>query len=284
MSYSIDLLEGGMLKLKCNLGEMKIELIDLNRNYTCFNWTLLGGGERIFDTKKDNIDRVHITHDYKELIMFSIIDDKLIEINSLVEPNLSLPFVCVTGHSGGGTSIVSKSFKYLGVNMGADSGAFNNRKTHESASMRSFIDKILTHEDSKVLRSYSKALTSYRYDTNKINGFKITDLEDKDYLANGTGLSKLFKNIKFISVVKPQKGRGASPEGKAFNKTSELDIYRNQHPKVQAPIFHLDWNLYFKDYHYVNEVLEFIGSDIKLTPGDFKDMLESIKFDSRLLM
>lgn len=278
MDYSIDLSHDGMLNLSCKLGVLKIELINLNKNYTAYNWTLFKDTNRTFDTVKDNITRIHITHNFNELLMFSIIDNKLIPIESEEVPNFNLPFICMTGHSGGGTSIVAKSFKYMGINIGEDSGDFSNRKTHESVSMRSFIDKILTNENSRVLKSYSKVLASYKYDPAKLNAFKITDLEIKSHLANGVGLSKLFKNIKFVSIVKPHNGKGASPEGKRFNNASELDIYKNQHPKVQAPIFHIDWNRYFTDYTYVNEVLYFIGSDIVLHKGDFEEMLKAIKF------
>lgn len=282
MGYSIDF-DGQNLSLSCQSGDLRAELIDVNRNKVMIYWTLLSGGSRTFNLPELNIDRIHLSYNQTDLRIIDVVNGSLLEIEGRVEPNFSLPFVCITGHSGGGTSVVAKSLKYLGINIGADSGGFEQRKAFESASMRTFIDKMLINENTKVRSGFSKALEAYKYDKNKVNAFKITDLEDKEGLANGIGLSKLFRDIKFVSVIKKSKGSGKTPEGRRFNDTPEIEIYRNQHPKVQAPIFHLDWNKYFTDYNYVNEVLEFIGSDVKLTKGDFEEMLNAINFEKDLL-
>lgn len=281
--YSLSLDEDN-INIKSDSGVVRLELINLEKNRAPVKWTIGTGVSKSFSRTTYKFDRVHIAHNYKEFKIYNIIDDKLVEVLSNDNLGFSLPFVCLTGHSGGGTSIVAKSFIYLGMHMGADCGDFSNRKAFESVSIRFFIDQILhSSEDSPVNSCISKALASYKYKHDKINCFKITDLESKNNLANGIGLSKLFRDIKFISIVKKSKGTGASKEGTRFNEASELDIYKQQHPKVQAPIFHLDWYKYFTDYTYVNEVLEFIGADIRLTRGDFEEMLDFISFDNKTL-
>lgn len=277
-------IEGDNLRVQCDSGLVRVELIEMGVNVAPVKWTVFAGAVETFSISKYKFDRVHLSHNFKGLRVFDIVDGQLIELDAYQNSSFALPFVCVTGHSGGGTSIVAKSFIHLGMNLGADCGNFSNRKAFEAVTMRFFIDHILTRDDDPYVNSvFAKALASYKYDYDKINCFKITDLEKKTGLANGIGLSKLFKDIKFISVVKKAKGSGASSEGAKFNEASELDVYKQQHPKVQAPIFHLDWNRYFTDYTYVNEVLEFMGSDLRLTLGDFHEMLESISFDTRLL-
>lgn len=281
MGYSIDF-NGKDLSFFCKSGELKVELIDLNRNKAMISWSFFSGGSNSFDLVDLNVDRIHLTYNNTDLRIINVINGKLEELNG-INPDFSLPFICITGHHGGGTSVVAKSLKHLGINIGADSGGFEQRKTFESVAMRTFIDRILINKKSKIRTSFGKALESYKYDKDNINAFKITDLEDKKGSSNGIGLSKIFKDIKFVSVVKKSKGTGKTPEGKLFNHTQDIDIYRNQHPKVQAPIFHLDWNRYFTDYNYVNELLEFIGSDISINAGDFEEMLDAIKFEKGLL-
>ena len=285
MNYSIDF-DGENITFKCIEGKLSVELIDVNRNKVMIKWSFFSGGQRSFNLPEHNVDRVQVVYNNTELRIFDVVKDepnRLKEHYGVVYPDFGLPFTCITGYSGGGTSIVAKSLKHLGVNIGNDSGGFEQRKAFESVSMRTFVNDILTNESAPIRKSYAKALEAYKYNPNRINAFKITDLEDKEGLANGIGLSKLFKDIRFISVVKKSKGSGKTPEGRVFNETPEIQIYRNQHPKVQAPIFHLDWKRYFTDYMYVNEVLQFIGSDIVLNQGDFNEMLEAINFEVNLL-
>ena len=281
MDYTVDLNES-QLTFQCNKGNLQVELIDINRNKVMIKWSFFSGGKRTFDLSQDNIDRVQLLHE-GDLRIFDVVDGKLYEFLGESNPDFTKPFVCITGHSGGGTSIVAKSFKHLGINIGSDSGGFEQRKAFESVSMRAFVNGILSRDTPVIRSNFAKALDSYEYDDSRINAFKITDLEDGQNMSNGIGLSKLFQNIKFISVVKQSKGTGKTPEGKKFNETPEIEIYRNQHPKVQAPIFHLDWKRYFTDYTYVNEVLQFIGSNVVLHQGDFDEMLKAINFETNLL-
>lgn len=283
MSYSIQIQDSN-ISFNCEIGDLRMEFINLKTNKVKFTWTLLNGGSREFCLLNEGIDRIHVVYNQYDFRVFDIIDDNIIENHNWIQPDFSLPFICLTGAGGGGTSIVAKSLKYLGIHFGDDCGQFANRKTFESMSMRTFIDKILVEQDTPIRNAYGRALAFYNYRPNEINAFKITDLENKTHWANGVGLSKLFKDIKFVAIVKESNGIGISPEGKRFNQQDELTKYKNQHPKVQAPIFHLNWHKYFSDHVYFNEVLEFIGSDIRLIKSDFEQMLDAINFDRSLIV
>jgi len=187
------------------------------------------------------------------------------------------PFVFITGHSGGGTSIVAKSFKYLGINLGKDSGEFSNRKNHESCSFRFWLQNIFSKGR---VDDFGTVISSYNYLTGTINAIKITDIS-----TVSARLSNLFPNSKFISIVKPKSKTTFSKEGERFNSHDELDIYKEQHPPIEGnPIFHLDWVRYFTDYNYVNQVLEFIDYPNKITQEEFNTMLDVVGFDSSKLL
>lgn len=191
--------------------------------------------------------------------------------------NFQNPFIFMTGHSGGGTSIVAKSFKYLGINLGKDSGEFSNRKNHESYSFRFWLHNIFSKGK---FTDFGIVTAAYNYTTGGINVIKITDISKVS-----ARLSNLFPNSKFISIVKPKSKTTFSKEGKRFSSRNELDIYREQYPPIEGnPMFHLDWVKYFTDYNYVNQVLEFIDYPNRITQEEFNTMLGKIGFDNSKLL
>lgn len=267
-----------------NLDEkhLYIELFNSRNTFGPVCWNFAGISEHEFECNLKHINRWSIDtiliskNNSIHIYNFDFEQNKFIKLKP-TSFNFQLPFVFMTGHSGGGTSIVAKSFKYLGINLGNDSGDFINRKNHESYSFRFWYGQIFSKTKTN---DFGLVMSSYQYNPNSINAIKITDIS-----KSSVRLGNLFPNSKFISIVKPKSKTSYSPEGKNFNNNDELDIYREQHPPVEGnPIFHLDWVKYFTDYHYVNQVLEFIGYPNKITPEEFNTMLDKIGFDNTKLL
>lgn len=296
VSYNISYNNKDLLVQNIKGPEIYLEVINTTKNYGAYRWAINEGFEQIFSNNPNNInlglpkgknsyyyfDRVHITDKRTFFDIYLIKDD--IDLVKLPLSNFKLdsPLVCIGGHSGGGTSIITKSLNYLGIHIGDDSGDFSNRKAHESVSFRTYLFHCFsTIEDEHLLKSLQSVFSSYNYIPGKINAFKLTDLENNNISLK---LSQTFSNIKFLSVIKNKTSPSSSPEGERFNNTQEFNIYKQQHPTVEGcPMFHVNFHKYFTDYNYVNKVLKYLNSDVVLNEDSFNKMLVNINFDNTKL-
>lgn len=214
-----------------------------------------------------------------ELHYYSLKDDQLRKYTP-IDTDPLLPYIILTGHSGGGTSIVAKSLRYFGAHLGDDVGKFENRKIHESHIFRSWVHRITNHKPLS-LKGFDIVCSVFNPDPNKVNVFKCPDLQKS---GASLRLSKLLPNAKFVSVIKEKSKQTSSREGKQFNSKEEIEIYQEQHPRVEgSSMFHLDFNEYFTNFQYVNKVLQYVGLDIVLTQETFDKMLSEIKFETSRL-
>ena len=295
--YTISYIDKDLLISNINESQLYIEVINTSKNYGAYRWTIDKNFSQEFSNKPNKInlglprgkdsnyyfDRIHITDRKTFFDIYLIEEDKKLIKLPLTVFHPSFPLVCICGHSGGGTSIITKSLNYLGLHIGEDSGNFSNRKAHESISLRTYLLHCFPNiKEEFLLTSLQSVFSSYKYDFDKINAFKLADLENGNLALK---LSRTFSNLKFLSIVKPKSRDTFSLEGERFNSTEELDIYKQQHPTVEnSLIFHLDWNKYFTDHMYVNKVLNYLGLNVVLDESSFNKMLKDIEFDnSRLL-
>jgi hypothetical protein len=240
--------------------DYRIELLDLDYA-SCIKVLFVQNGEKIDYILPQNNVRIHIIG--SKLNIYDYNNGALVkkERKTLPAGEFDIPIICLTGHSGGGTSIVAKYFKALGFHLGDDSGNLTTRKTHESLAFRNFVNQILTQDNPQIYESLANTLFAYNYQTHNYNFFKVPDLESNNYMGNGIGLSRLFPNIKFISVVKNNQSAGGTLQSINFNQKDIQEVRKQQYPQVEAPIFHLDYKLFFDDFNYVNKVLDFIGAN-----------------------
>lgn len=240
--------------------DYRIELLDLEYA-SCIKVLFVQNGEKLNYILPQNNVRIHIIG--SKLNIYDYNNGQLIkkEKKALPAEKYDIPIICLTGHSGGGTSIVAKYFKALGFHLGDDSGKLEVRKTHESLSFRNFVNQILTQDNPQTDESLANTLFTYNYQKANYNLFKVPDLENNRHMGNGVGLSRIFSNIKFISVIKNNQSAGYTPQSINFNQEDTDKVRKQQYPKVERPIFHLDYDLFFNDYNYVNKVLDFIGAD-----------------------
>ena len=268
-----------------NLGHdlLYTEIINTTRNYSRYNWSFLKDSSNTFQNSlKDDFnyfDRIHITDKETFYDIYIIVNDEYLSKIPPVEHNINLPLILITGHSGGGTSIITKSLKSLGLHIGNDVGSWNNRKAFESVAFRTYLFHVFPNI--KNLNTFQETLNSvfasYVYKQGEINIIKLTDLENNQIALK---ISQNFPNVKFISIIKSKNKNPQSTEGLRFSNQEMYDIYKQQHPSIEgSPIFHLDWKKYFTDYKYVNKVLKYIGSDIILNKDTFNIMLKKINFD-----
>lgn len=259
------------------------ELINTDQAYVPLSWRLSKNTFKIVNYNRDKTDKnsfdAIILCEGNDLHYYSLKDDDLRKYNP-IETNPHLPYTILTGHSGGGTSIVAKSFRYFGAHLGDDAGRFENRKIHESHVFRSWSHRIINHEPLS-LKGFDIVCSVFNPKPDKINVFKCPNLQK--YGASNR-LSKLLPNAKFVSVIKEKSKQTKSWEGREFNSKQQIEIYQEQHPRVEgSPMFHLDFNEYFTNFEYANKVLHFIGLDINLTQETFDDMLKAIKFETNRL-
>ena len=259
-----------------------VELFNAKRTFAPVCWSFNGVFHQEFKCNLEyknewSIDTILVSkNDNIYIYIYNFQNNRFDKLTPLPY-NFKNPFIFITGHSGGGTSIVAKSFKYLGINLGKDSGEFLNRKNHESYSFRFWLSNIFSKGK---ITNFGLVISSYNYTPGGINAIKITDIS-----KISARLSNTFPNSKFISIIKPKSKTTFSPEGERFNSYNELDIYREQHPPIEGnPIFHLNWVKYFTDYNYVNKVLEFIDYPNKITQEEFNVMLDKIGFDDSKLL
>ena len=259
------------------------ELVNTPKSFIPLSWRLSKGGSKVisYNRNKNDINSWDsiLVCEGDNLHYYSLIDDKLHKYTP-IEADPTLPYVILTGHEGGGTSIVAKSFRYLGAHLGDDVGDFENRKIHESHIFRSWAFRIINHNPQS-LKGFDMVCSVFNPNPNTVNVFKCPNLQSN---KTSIRLSNLLPNAKFVSVIKEKSKQTFSREGKQFNNKQDIEIYQHQHPRVEgSPMFHLDFNKYFTDFHYVNKVIQYVGLDIVLTQETFDEMLRAIKFETSRL-
>ena len=259
------------------------ELINTDQAYVPLTWRLPKNTFKILNYKnnladKNSFDAILLCEG-SNLNYYSLKNNDLRKYNP-INSNPLLPYIILTGHSGGGTSVVAKSFRYLGAHLGDDAGKFENRKIHESHIFRSWAHRIINHEPLS-LNGFDMVCSVFNPDPKGVNVFKCPNLQK---FGASNRLSQLLPNAKFVSVIKEKSKGTFSWEGKEFNNKHEIEIYQEQHPRVEgSPMFHLDFNKYFTNFNYANKVLRYIGLDVVLTQETFDDMLKAIKFETNRL-
>ena len=191
------------------------------------------------------------------------------------------PLTMVTGHSGGGTSIVVKMLKYLGIHFGDDSGEFEVRKPHEAMGFKMWMECIESHNSVTLLRKNFKQIAkTYSYKEGKVNAFKIPNISDKIIKV-----SEVFPNLKIISVVKKPSSIQTTNEGIEFKSKSDEERKKMQYFNVEGnPIFNIDFHKFFTDYQYVNKVLKFLDYELQLISQDDLEFLKKeINFNKKVL-
>lgn len=230
---------------------------------------------------------IYVVVDEFKYFFYSIKDNKLIDLYNRVEFDFNSPLIFFTGHMGGGTSVVVKLLRHLGIHFGDDCGDIKIRKTHESISMTSMIDYICNNDTTpsfNVREIVNEVISIYNYKPNKINCFKRPFIDKEIDL---TLLGEVFPNIKFVSVIRDNKNGKliTTKQGNDFVNADEISLCVSQRPIVEGnPIFHLNFKKFFTDYNYVNKLLRYIGSDNFLySDNDLNILKDKIGFDERVL-
>ena len=160
--------------------------------------------------------------------------------------NFNNTITLVTGHSGGGTSIVVKLLKFLGVHFGEDSGLIHIRKPHEAIGFKLWINTIKENSSNVLLRNKFKQISkTYSYKKDLVNAFKMPNIPEKIIK-----ISEIFPNLKIISVIKKPSLVQTTKEGITFQNKTEEDIKKMQYFNVEGnPIFHIDFYKFFSGKH-----------------------------------
>lgn len=270
-------------------GEIWVEMFNLSKNY-CNGWGFIKNkmwkqwDKNFIDLDiLEGVDWINIIDNDKNLHCYSIknLQSNKIEINSNFDFNL--PIICVTGASGGGTSVVTKSLRYFGAHTGDDSGEFNNRKTQESVCIRQVLHHIYPHIDidnvERLKEVTNQAMFHYSYKNDKVNIFKVASISSVIPKMN-----KVFSNIKYLAIKKHKGDNPQSPEGIRFTNRSEeetdIQVFL---PNEDKPCLIIDWNLYFTDYRYTQKVLDYVGLKIEMSQEKLDIMLQEIKFENHKL-
>jgi hypothetical protein len=265
---------------------LNVEILELEKNYSLQGLHSL----KMFNFLSVPVNEVKelfiITSDSssKEIFFYKcIIGDniKVIDLNKINNYEENLNLVVFTGHGGGGTSIVVKLLRYLGVHFGDDCGSITNRKAHESVSFR-HLSYLLNDEENQgeIFNSLSKIMSVYNIKYQGLNCFK--DIKISQKLIH---LSKFIESYKVVSILKEPNNYFNTPEGERFYNSSKIELMEYQRPLVEGvPMFHLDFYKFFTDYTYVNKVLNFIGHDKLIdTEEEFIDLKNKIDFNEKAL-
>jgi len=267
---------------------IKVEFVDSSSNFciyqstngrSCFSLCNFGGLKKL---------RVYLREEFSQGIDLHVYDfefsDNKYEV-SKIEKEESFDFnreiILINGFAGGGTSIVTKFLKSLGVNAGDDSGPLYSRKPHEAYGFKLWIDglseklPIIHHKE-----NFLKITKTYGYQADGVNVIKVPE---SHLIINH--LLEILPNLKVLSVVKKPTNFFVTTEGERFQKQSDFEIYKVQYSNVEGcPIFHLDFNKFFTDYTYTNKVLRYINYENLLRNQDHLDYFKrSIDFNERVL-
>lgn len=263
---------------------LKVIYNDYFKNYTEYVSTLESNMYSASPYCGDEM-RVYINESNDNLYCYKVLKEKgvitLHRVGVVEDYNFNNKITLVTGHSGGGTSIVVKALKCRGIYFGDDSGDVSRRKNHEAQGismwLKSFdFKKYISQEKLKFLQ----IADTYKYNKGKINAFKVTDISD-----NIIKLNDIFTNLKVISIIREQNKFYSTIEGEAFNSKPKERVIQNQIFRVEGvPLFHLDFKKFFTDYKYFNKVLTFLECKNLLEDnGELGLLKKEIKFDGKVL-
>lgn len=272
--------------------DIRYYVIDLEENYNVYasneyinpnSWSLTFPRSNRKKNKCKYVN-IYIQCSDNNYVYFCDLDDihSIKKINMTIDFNYSLPFCFITGSPGGGTSVVVKLLRHLGVHFGDDCGNISIRKPHESISFKfALFSSVENLNKDNLKHNFNQLLNVYNYRQNKVNCVKLPILNK--YTIE---ISDLFTNSKFLSVVREKNNYFSTTEGREFNNTSNIDLMSMQRPLLEgSPIFHLNFDRFFTDYLYVNKVLKFLSVDKKLESNDELDILKNtIDFDSKVLL
>jgi len=268
--------------------ELKIELVDLLTNFCIYSSKIGPLGFSACFYKESNNLKIYIKEKFSGGEDFHIYeisltneDFEIKKIDNLSSFNFNNNLIFINGHSGGGTSIVTKLLRYLGAHTGDDSGDLTTRTPYEPYGAKLWIKSLsdeypINHHKENFL----KISHTYNYQDNKVNIIKVPDCYNKLNL-----LKDIFPNLKVLNIVKKQNEFYHTIEGSKFNTKNQLELYKFMYPHLEgANIFHLDFELFFTDYHYTNKVIKYIGLESIITnEKQFNFIKDNIDFDPKVL-
>jgi hypothetical protein len=284
MNYKIETYDNYIKVINEKCDRIKVAFINVATTYGIYvNTNLKMGHFALIENTSIEHIKIFIDCDNKENYIYDFYNStkSLIKVEKNNNFNFNNPITLITGHRGGGTSVVVKMLKYFNnyeLHFGDDSGSMDIRKNHESASLlnwvHSFNNNNTIHIEKEKLLN---VINSYNYKLNKINIFKVPNIA-----SNSLKLANIFPNIKFISVVRIPNNIYQSKEGKGFNTNPEY--YKQQFFKVEGqPLFHLDFIKFFTDYKYFNKVVEFLGCSKRIDQTEFEKIKKDIKFEEKAI-
>lgn len=266
----------------------KIEFIRMSDNWCIYQSTIPKNLYSQSFVEKNGDYRLYIRETSQYEIDITIYDISIIDDGFKIikhEPSKNFDFnreiTLITGSAGGGTSIVTRFFKFLGAHAGDDSGDVKVRKTHEAYGFKLWVrglDENIPNDYHK--KNFYKVADTYNYKEGKVNIIKIPESETKLNM-----LGDIFPNLKLITIVREQNNFFGTNEGKRFYSMDNFELFKKQYPIVEGlPVFNLDFYKFFTDYHYTNKVLKFLKLDCTITnQSQFEFIKEKINFDKRVL-
>ena len=280
--------DGNLLKVtnNSNFESIRVWFTDVDKNYVNYvdNKVKKGAFAGINFKNYDKI-RIYIGCDVLNIFVYDVffVDNEVVinKINKFTQDSFNYNILYITGHAGGGTSVVTKALRLFDFYFGKDCGLFSNRKTHESIIMRMWIRSFDNNTPIfKIKNGLKEVVNIYEFDKNNLNVIKDVNISDKVSV-----LSEIFPNIKFLSVIRRQNGYKSTSEGHDFHDKSEFEIYKEQHIELEGfPIFHLNFDKFFTDYTYFNKVLNYLGTTTRLkNQNDLEEIKKIIKFESKVL-
>jgi len=268
---------------------IKVEFIDLSTNFCIYQSSNIKTSFSVCDYQNSKKVRIYIREHFTGGIDLHVYDvifyDDTYELIKLEKDNsfdFDGEFVLINGFAGGGTSIITKFFKSMGINAGNDSGPLILRKTHEAYGVKLWIgglDSNLPINHHK--QNFLKISKTYGFQSENVNIIKVPE----SHLIIDQ-LLQIFPNLKILSVIKKPTSYSVTTEGERFNQQSELEIYKVQYPHVEGgSIFHIDFVKFFTDFHYTNKVLKYLGWNEPIkNQGQFDFIKKQIDFNSQVLV
>lgn len=286
MNFTIDYLrEEDRIKVEYfGDSSLKIEFVDVDAHYGIYKNTMSKNTYSLCNVSRRKTIRILLCENNTTFYVFDVlINDKTYRVLDLSDGDFDYnsDIIFITGHAGGGTSVVAKALRKLGIYLGADCGNISLRKTHESIALRFWLQGI--KDDITVFEareSFKRMAKSYAHSDSKINAFKYPDLG-----RYSTLLGDMFPNCKFISVIKNKNSFISTAEGKRFIEAPGDEVLKIQRPLIEGqPVFHLDFKKFFTDFTYVNKVLKYLNSTCVLRNQNELDKLKTqIEFDDKAL-
>jgi hypothetical protein len=268
---------------------LKVEFIDVPTNYCLYQSSNIKTGFSVCLYQNSKKIRIYIRehfiggidlHVYD--VIFYVDTYELIKLENDDSFNFDGELVLIHGFAGGGTSIVTKFFKSIGMNAGNDSGPLMLRKPHEAYGVKLWIGGL----DSNLPINYHKqnflkVSKTYGFQRDNINIIKVPE----SHLIIDQ-LLQIFPNLKILSVIKKPTNYSVTTEGERFNQQSELEIYKVQYPHVEGgSIFHIDFVKFFTDFHYTNKVLNYLGCNEPIKNQEqFEFIKKQIDFNPKVLV